>query len=301
LFNTTHLPKPNEAMMHEETPPITQETPLRESSQGWPWGQLFILLCCLWFCLIGLADLLVIAGVGAHELIRSTADLFIVLCLVAGILALHHSSRLKERGERLRRFPRLRLVNIGLSGLGVFLLVMSMIIPAANKARESARRGEQRQSAKGADPERLQTIRSANGLFAIDIPADWEAAPDVPVGANGVARSDIANDLWVAMWSEPKEDLAISSIEKYAERIIKLLEAEYKQLEVVERTSSSVPGHPTTEIVVRAVVEDARLMIAMRFVEMPRHFVQVRVWAFPSRFRTHEATLRQILRSVRRE
>ena len=232
-------------------------------------------------------------------MISSIGAALLVFCLIAGVMALHHSSRLRERGERLRRFPKLRLTNIGLSSLGLLLLIMSLVIPAIYKVRESARRAEQRRAAGDTAEGHLQTIRSANGLFAIDIPAHWVEAPDFEAGTNGVARADIDNDLWVAMWSEPKEDLTISGLDAYAQVILDLLAVELGQTEVLERTSSTLHGTPAVEVVCGVVVDNARLVFVLRFVETPDHFVQVRAWSTRSGFRKHEATLRQIVRSVR--
>lgn len=286
--------------MNEETPSTPEKPPLRENRDGWPWGQLFILSCCLYLCSIGLADALAAAGLSAHELIRALGDGLLVTVLILALLAGHHSARLREQGERLRRISHLRLANTSLFGLGILLFVLATIVPAVNKARQSARRFEQQQTAGDQTDEPWQTIRSANGLFEIDIPAHWKEAPKIDVGVSGVARSDHVNDLSVAMWSQPKQDVAIAGVDVYAREILQQLEAEVEHLEVLERTTSTVPGHPTTEIVVTTVLKNLRILFAIRIVEMPDHFVQVRVWAFPSRFHKHEATLRHILRSLRR-
>lgn len=287
--------------MNEETPSTPEKPPLRENRDGWPWGQLFILSCCLYLCSIGLAVALAAAGSGAHELIRLLGIGLFVSVLILALLAGHHSARLREQGERLRRSSHLRLVNIGLFGLGILLFMLAIIVPAVNKARQSARRFEQQQTAGDQTDEPWQTIRSANGLFEIDVPAHWKEAADIDVGDNGVLRSDIPHDLYAAMWSEPKADVALSNVDAYAATMIELLNTEVGQFEGTERTRFTGSGRPAIELVGNMVVQNTRLVALVRFVEMDEHFVQVRVWAVASRYDQNEATLRKILHSVRQK
>lgn len=116
-----------------------------------------------------------------------------------------------------------------------------------------------------------------------------------------MCQIDVANDLLFFMLSVPKEDITFESLEPWAEATLKNLSESFEEWEVIERSSSAVPGPPAIELLLECTKENTRLIFFMRFLDTPNHYHWVRAAATRSGFRGHEETLRRMVRSVRRE
>jgi hypothetical protein len=205
-----------------------------------------------------------------------------------------------DEDESVPYFPWMRRLTLGFFGAALVVTLLSLIIPAVWSARRAAEEREMRKEAT-VKVDATETIISTKSGYIVEIPGNWEEHTDPAAQINDVRQLDRANDLVFFLQSVPKEDLTYPSLEAWADETLKQMRAAAEASEIVEQTDYAAPGPPTIERVLEFTVENVRFTSVMRFIEGPEHYLWARAVATRSRFRTHEETLRRIVRSVREE
>lgn len=273
-----------------ETPPPSANSP------GQPWAQIGLLSLNVALLMVGLGDLLFWMGIPFRETTQTMSGLL----FLAGLTIYVMSPKRRVGQETVPYSLRLHWLNLGTFGGAVTMILLSLIIPAAQAAQRAVEDREKTIETE-MNPDTWRTVRSERSGFVVDIPPNWEESKDPTQRANDVCQIDVANDLLFFMLSVPKEDITFESLESWAEATLKNLSESFEEWEVIERSSSAVPGPPAIELLLECTKENTRLIFFMRFLDTPNHYLWVRAAATRSGFREHEETLRRMVRSVRRE
>ncbi|SFJ15097.1 hypothetical protein [Planctomicrobium piriforme] len=271
-----------------------------------PWGQYFLCAAVIGFCLAGLGDMFAFASPAVGETLTMLGSLPLTFGLLGWLVSLLWSRRLKRSGRPVYSDPRLRTLNFSLLAAAILLISLSLLIPAKHAAKGGALASRESQFAASqaflrGEPSGRQTLRSGDGHLTVDVPLDWEAAKDFPVEQHALTVVSPNSEIGLRAWSEMKEDVAIQSLDAYVETLLGELGKELTQVEVLRRTTSSVPTAAYIEVEISATVENGRLMFLIRFTETSQNFIQARAWTAPSNYRDNAQLIRAVVESVWQE
>ena len=207
----------------------------------------------------------VLAGIGGLSL---TAGLFVSLF---GVLDKVRFSR----GKAVKPQPRLRITLLGLIGLAIVLMLLSMIVPAASVATRAAN------ETAATEPSVLQ---SADGFCEMTVPGDWGPNADLaalqPPPAMQV--SDPAGNIALIVRHEAKIDLRPMTLDEYTSLSIKGLVDVLSDVTQSRVVNLQLGRYVAKTVEITGTEGDNRVTYRLATIEAPKRYFVILGWSAPS-------------------
>jgi len=285
--------------MNNDSATSSVSPPLPKSlAESIPWGQLTWLFLGTGLCLNGLRDVFRLGGSRAGEFLEGIGGIITLLGLLFGLTALIFRERLKRRNLKLHRLPWLRHVNTGILGTAVLLLLLALLVPAVNSAQMAAQRAALESSGIGESAWRAYPF--GDGSFFISVPSHWEPYPDPTLSGGNLSLWDRQNDLYLTVTTVSREDVTWKSLQEFSDQTARSIGEQLSDAEISPLKPGMVEDCPTADRTVAGTLNGLRLIYALRHIETPQTWVEVRSWATRSRFQQHHPLFSQIATSVQR-
>jgi hypothetical protein len=142
-----------------------------------------------------------------------------------------------------------------------------------------------------------QQLRSSDGSLEITVPGSWKVDK-----LNDQATIQAANrmaELYVIVLSEPKDDFADMTLQKYSEATRSQQLKSMKSGAEEGPTARTLNGLPAIEYVLRGSVDGANVVMKHVAVDGTKRFHQVLVWTLKSKWDAEQATLDAVVASLK--
>lgn len=280
------------------TPSVSPSLP-KSLAESIPWGQLTWLFLGTGLCLNGLRDVFRLGGSVAGEFLEGIGGIVSLLGLLCGLTALIFRERLKRRNLKLHRLPVLRRANTGVLGAAVLLLLLALLVPAVNSAQTAAQQAALEPSGLGEPTWRAHPF--GDGSFFISLPSHWEPYPDPTLSGGNLSLWDRQNDLYLTVTTVSRVDVTWQSLQELSDQTAHSIGQQLSDAEISPLKPGMVNGCPTADRTVAGTLNGVRLIYALRHIESPDTWAEVRSWATRSRFQENHPLFSQIAASVQRQ
>ena len=144
------------------------------------------------------------------------------------------------------------------------------------------------------------TITSPDGLASIVLPSGWkqEQAQELHDQAD-LQASDRANEMYVIVMSENKEDFRDMTAEKHSQFTRSALTEKLESPEVSAPAQVTTGGLTGTQYEIRGGVDNLNIAYLHTTVESPTHFHQILAWTLKSRFDKNRPVLDAVIQSFK--
>lgn len=284
----------NDSATSSVSPPL-----LKSLAESIPWGQLTWLFLGTGLCLNGLRDVLRLGGSGAGQFLGGIGGLVTLLGLLCGLTALIFRERLKRRNLKLHRLPVLRQVNTGVWGAAVLLLLLALLVPAVHSAQTGAYQAALEYS--GHEEAAWSAYPFGDGSLVISVPSHWEPFPAPTLAGGNLSLWDRQNDLYLTVNSISRDDVTWKSLQEFSDQTARSIGEQLSDAEISPLKPGMVEDCSTADRTVAGTLNGVRLIYALRHIETPQTWVEVRSWSTRSRFQQHHPLFSQIAASVQRQ
>lgn len=206
-----------------------------------------------------------LAGIGGLSL---TAGLFVLLF---GVLDKVRFSR----GKAVKPQPRLRITLLGLIGLAIVVMLLSMVVPAASVATQAGN------EAVAAEPIVLQ---SADGFCEMTVPGGW--GPNADLAAlqppPAMQASDPAGNIALFVRHEAKIDLRPMTLDEYASLSIKGLVDVLSDVTQSRVVNLQLGRYAARTVEITGTEGDSRMTYRLTTIEAPKRYFVILGWSAPS-------------------
>jgi len=271
----------------------------KSPAESIPWGQLTWLFFGTGLCLNGLRDVFRLGASTAGEFLAGISGIVFLLGLLCGLTALIFRERLKRRSLKLSRVPALRRVNTGILGTAVVLLLVALLVPAVNSAQTATQQAALESS--GLEDTTWKTLPIGDGSFVLSLPSHWEPYPDPTLPGGNLSLWDRQNDLYLTVTTVAREDVTWKSLKELSDQTARSIGEQLMDAEIGALQPGTVDGCPTANRTVSGTLNGVRLVYALRHIESPDTWIEVRSWATRSRFQQNHPLFWQIASSVQRQ
>ena len=207
----------------------------------------------------------VLAGIGGLSL---TAGLFVSLF---GVLDKVRFSR----GKAVKPQPRLRITLLGLIGLAVVLMLLSMVVPAASVATQAEN------EAAAAEP---RVLKSVDGFCEMTVPGGWGPNADLaalqPPPAMQV--TDPTGNIALIVRHEAKIDLRPMTLDEYTSLNIKSISDVLSDATQSHVLKVQLGPHMARTVEITGTEGDSRVAYRLATVEAHDRYFVILGWSAPS-------------------
>ncbi len=280
----------------EETSPIAAQLVGRSTIDQWlgkPWWGFACVCFGVIGCFTGAVPLLsAVIGKDISDSLGAIAVfpmLAMLVCAALGVCAF--VARLFGRAVPKSKQKRWLAVAGLLIACGIGLQTLALLIPATQAAHQAA--------ANAANENQPWNEHSfGDGEFTLSTPASWQLADD-PLNVSGsIYLLDQANDLHAFETVIPRTDTTVSTLDELAKLTIDSYKERLQDVREIETVVVQQDGVPVADTTFVATIEATNLFYHVRHLEFDNHWVELQVWAVPSRFDANGDVLRGIINSV---
>ena len=180
-----------------------------------------------------------------------------------------------NRGKAVKPQPRLRMALLGLIGLAVVLILLSLLVPAISAATQAAK------DTAAAEPSVLQ---SADGFCEMTVPGGWGPNADLaalqPTPAMQV--SDPAGNIALIVRHEAKIDLRTMTLDEYTSLNIKSITDVLSDVTQSRILTVELGLHMARTVEITGTEGDNRVTYRLSTVEAPDRYFVILGWSAPS-------------------
>jgi hypothetical protein len=151
---------------------------------------------------------------------------------------------------------------------------------------------------KSGEGDPLKPITSRDGLRQISIPSSWKEDPALHQEAE-LQASDRANEMYIIVLAESKEDFDAMDIDKYSEIIRTNALQTITSAQVSTPATTTINGYPARQCEIRGTVDNLKVAYIQSAVETPKHFYQILSWTLASRFDKNKSELEKVINSFK--
>ncbi|HVF88941.1 MAG TPA: hypothetical protein VNH22_02665 [Blastocatellia bacterium] len=181
-----------------------------------------------------------------------------------------------------------------LRNIALLLLPVTLLISACQPGRKAGGGAEENNSAGAASA----VITSSDGLSRITLPPGWKQEQELHEQAD-LQAADRANEMYVIVMSESKEDFRDMTVEKHSEFTRSALTEKLESPELSEPEKVTVDGLPGTQYEIRGGVDNLNIAYLHTTLESPTHFHQILAWTLKSRFDKNRPVLDAVIHSFK--
>lgn len=179
----------------------------------------------------------------------------------------------------------------------VLLLVPVMLLASAcisgRKEGDGARE-------KADAPAVATTITSPDGLTSIVLPPGWKQEKEQELHDQAeLQASDRANEMYVIVMSENKEDFRDMTVENHSQLTRSALTEKLKAPEVSAPAQVTIGGLKGTQYEIRGGVDNLSVTYLHTTVESPTHFHQILAWTLTISFDKNRPVLDAVIQSFK--
>jgi len=177
------------------------------------------------------------------------------------------------------------------------VLVPIMLLTSACFPGKKQGEGSQENSNAGAAS---NIITSPDGLTRMNLPSGWkqEKAQELHDQAE-LQASDRANEMYVIVMSESKEDFRDMTVDKHSQSTRSALIERLESPEVSDPKPVTVSGLGGVQYEIRGGVDNLNIVYLHTTVESPTHFHQILAWTLKSRFDKNRGALDAVTHSFK--
>ena len=200
------------------------------------------------------------------------------LSVTAGLFMLLYGAMDKvwfSRGKAMKPQPRLRMTLLGLIGLAVVLMLLSMIVPAISAVKQAAN------EAAAAEPIVLQSV---DGFCEMTVPGGWGPNADLaalqPPPAMQV--SDPAGNIALFVRHEAKIDLRPMTLNEYTSLNVKGLVDVLSDVTQSRVVNLQLGRYVARTVEITGTDGDSRITYRLTTIEAPKRYFVILGWSAPS-------------------
>jgi hypothetical protein len=143
-------------------------------------------------------------------------------------------------------------------------------------------------------------ITSPDGLTRMNLPAGWKQEKEQELNDQAdLQASDRANEMYVIVMSESKEDFRDMTVDKHSQSTRSSLIEKLESPEVSDPKPVTVGGLGGVQYEIRGGLENLNIVYLHTTVESPTHFHQILAWTLKSRFDKNRGALDAVIHSFK--
>jgi hypothetical protein len=161
----------------------------------------------------------------------------------------------------------------------IFLLTLINCVPPSTLKKTSESGAKEPTVLKGSDEQ-----------SQITMPKGWNEIESLHEKAS-IQIGDVANEVYVLVFSQSKEDFDQMNIDKYSELTrVSMLEA-IKSPQLSSPSRLTINGNPALQYEIRGVVNNFKLVYLQIIIEGERNFHEIIAWTLASQFEKNRSQL----------